>query len=126
MRAGGVAGVGAPASGEGIYYAMLGGQLAAEAADAFCASGDPRALRLARNKFMRAHGQVFAVLGLMQRFWYASDNRRERFVSICRDRDVQSLTWSAYMTKELVRAKPAVHLRIFAKNIAHLTGLVSA
>ena len=126
LLAGDAAGVVAPASGEGIYYAMIGGQLAAEAVDAFCASGDARALRTARKRFMRSHGQVFWILGLMQRFWYASDGRRERFVSICRDRDVQQLTWAAYMTKELVRAKPAVHMRIFAKNIAHLAGLVSA
>lgn len=126
VLAGDAAGVVAPASGEGIYYAMLGGRLAAEAVDAYCASGDARALRTARKRFMKAHGQVFWVLGMMQRFWYASDKRRERFVSICRDRDVQQLTWAAYMTKELVRAKPAVHARIFAKNVAHLAGLVSA
>jgi geranylgeranyl reductase len=69
---------------------------------------------------------VFWILGMMQRFWYANDDRRERFVSICRDRDVQQLTWDAYMNKELVRARPAAHVRIFFKNIAHLTGLVSA
>lgn len=126
LLAGDAAGVVAPASGEGIYYAMLGGRLAADAVDAFCATGDARALRSARRRFMRAHGQVFRILGLMQRFWYASDRRRERFVSICRDPDVQQLTWAAYMTKELVRARPSAHLRIFAKNIAHLTGIVSA
>jgi geranylgeranyl reductase len=27
------------------------------------------------------------------------------------------------MNKELVRAKPMAHMRIFFKNIAHLTGL---
>ncbi len=124
VLAGDAAGVVAPASGEGLYYAMTGGALAAEAAEAFCATGDVRALRQARRRFMRAHGQVFAVLGIMQRFWYVSDGRRERFVAICRDRDVQQLTWAAYMTKELVRAKPIVHLRIFAKNILHLTGLL--
>ncbi len=126
LLAGDSAGVVAPASGEGLYYAMLGGRLAGEAIGAMLDSGDPRALRAARRRFMRAHGQVFMILGMMQRFWYANDGRRERFVSICRDRDVQQLTWAAYMTKELVRAKPVVHLRIFLKNIAHLTGLVSA
>ncbi len=125
VLAGDAAGVVAPASGEGLYYAMTGGALAAEAADAFCATGDARALRLARRRFMRAHGQVFMMLGMMQRFWYLNDARRERFVSICRDADVQQLTWAAYMTKELVRAKPAAHLRIFAKNILHLTGLAT-
>ncbi len=126
LLAGDAAGVVAPASGEGLYYAMLGGQLAGEAVDRFLATGKVGALRDARRRFMRAHGGVFRVLGLMQRFWYASDNRRERFVSICQDEDVQRLTWTAYMTKELVRAKPVVHLRIFCKNIAHLAGLVSA
>jgi geranylgeranyl reductase len=126
LLAGDAAGVVAPASGEGIYYAMLGGQLAGEAVEQFLATGQVRALREARRRFMRSHGQVFAVLGIMQRYWYISDGRRERFVTICRDRDVQRLTWAAYMTKELVRAKPLVHLRIFCKSMGHLTGILSA
>lgn len=124
--AGDAAGVVAPASGEGIFYAMTSGRFAAEAVDAFCETGDSRVLGSARRRFMRAHGGVFWILGLMQRFWYASDARRERFVSICRDRDVQQLTWDAYMNKELVRARPLAHMRIFFKNIAHLTGLAAA
>ena len=44
VLAGDAAGVVAPASGEGIYYAMLGGRLAAEAVDDFLATGDARAL----------------------------------------------------------------------------------
>ncbi len=124
VLAGDAAGVVAPASGEGIYYAMTGGRLAAEAAQAFLATGDARALAGARRRFMRAHGRVFWILGMMQRFWYANDRRRERFVSICRDPDVQQLTWQAYMHKKLVRAKPMAHVRIFFKDLAHLAGLV--
>ena len=123
VLAGDAAGVVAPASGEGIYYAMYGGRLAAEAGAAFLASGQARDLQLARKRFMKAHGKVFWVLGLMQRFWYSSDKRRERFVSICRDRDVQQLTFEAYMNKELVRRKPMAHVRIFFKDVAHLLGL---
>ena len=126
LLAGDAAGVVAPASGEGIYYAMLTGRLAADAVHAFCATSDVRALRTARKRFMASHGQIFRMLGIMQWFWYANDRRRERFVSICRDRDVQKLTWDAYMNKELVRARPVAHLRIFFKNLAHLTGMVSA
>lgn len=126
LLAGDAAGVVAPASGEGIFYAMTGGRLAAEAVDEFCATRNPKALCSARKRFMRTHGGVFWILGVMQRFWYQNDRRRERFVAICRDRDVQQLTWDAYMNKELVKAKPVAHARIFFKNIAHLTGLVSA
>jgi geranylgeranyl reductase len=124
--AGDAAGVVAPASGEGIYYAMEGGRLAAGAAELFLATGDAHALRTARQRFMRAHGKVFWILRMMQWFWYSSDARRERFVSICRDPDVQRLTWESYMHKRLTRTDPMAHVRIFFKDLAHLLGLVSA
>jgi geranylgeranyl reductase len=123
VLAGDAAGVVAPASGEGIYYAMFGGRLAAEAVEALLATGDVRSLALARKRFMKAHGTVFRVLGVMQWFWYSSDRLRERFVSICQDRDVQQLTFESYMNKELVRRKKLAHVRIFFKDLAHLFGV---
>ncbi|MGZ8376086.1 MAG: geranylgeranyl diphosphate reductase [Gemmatirosa sp.] len=130
VLAGDAAGVVAPASGEGIFYAMTGGRLAARSAvEALAASdarGRARALAAARSRFLRAHGQVFRVLGVMQRYWYSTDARRERFVAICRDEDVQRLTFDAYMHKRLVRGRPLTHARIFFKNLAHLAGLVPA
>jgi geranylgeranyl reductase len=72
---------------------------------------------------MKEHGTVFWVLGMMQYFWYSSDKRRERFVTMCDDKDVQELTWQAYMHKKLVRAKPLAHVKIFLKDTAHLLGL---
>jgi geranylgeranyl reductase len=75
---------------------------------------------------MRAHSSVFRILRIMQWFWYSSDARRERFVAICRDRDVQRLTWDSYMNKRLAHANPVAHLRIFLKDLAHLLGLASA
>jgi geranylgeranyl reductase len=124
--AGDAAGVVAPASGEGIYYAMEAGRLAAEATEAFLATGRVQALRGARRRFMRAHGRVFLILRIMQWFWYSSDKRRERFVTICQDPDVQRLTWDSYMNKRLTRTDPIAHLRIFLKDLGHLLGLVHA
>lgn len=126
VLAGDAAGVVAPSSGEGIYYAMVGGLCAAEAAEACLASGRARDLRLARRRFMRDHRTVFRVLRTMQDTWYKSDERRERFVSLCRDVDVQRLTFEAYMNKRLVHARPLAHLRIMAKNFAHLARLIPA
>jgi geranylgeranyl reductase len=123
--AGDASGVVAPASGEGIYYAMTAGRLAADAGFAFLQSGDPRTLGQARAQFMKAHGRVFWILGMMQYFWYSSDKRRERFVKICEDPDVQYLTWEAYMHKKLVHARPAAHARIFMKDLGHLLGSVA-
>lgn len=125
LLAGDAAGVVAPSSGEGIYYAMVGGQVAATAASAYLNSGRAKDLTLARKLFMREHKQVFRVLGAMQNAYYRSDARRERFVSLCHDVDVQRLTFEAYMNKKLVKARPMAHLKIGIKNLAHLSGLVS-
>ena len=72
---------------------------------------------------MKEHGTVFLVLGIMQRFWYSNDKRRERFVAICKDKDVQQMTFESYMHKKLTRKKPMQQVRIFFKDMAHLLGL---
>lgn len=126
VLAGDAAGVVAPSSGEGIYYAMVGGRVAATAAMACLSTGRVKDLQLARRLFMREHKTVFRVLASMQNAYYKSDERRERFVSLCHDIDVQRLTFEAYMNKKLVRARPMAHLRIGLKNLAHLTRLVPA
>ncbi len=122
LVAGDAAGVVAPSSGEGIYYAMACGRHAATTLDSFLTTGKASVLKSARKAFMREHGRVFWILGIMQYFWYSSDKRRERFVKMCADPDVQRLTWDAYMNKQLVRAKPAAHARIFFKDLGHLLG----
>lgn len=125
ILAGDAAGVVAPASGEGIFYAMTSGRLVADAVEEFLETGDAKALALARKRFMKKHGRVFWILGIMQRFWYTSEWRRERFVTICKDPDVQRLTWESYMEKKLKRKEPMAHIRIFFKDLAHLFRLVS-
>jgi geranylgeranyl diphosphate/geranylgeranyl-bacteriochlorophyllide a reductase len=123
ILAGDAAGVVAPASGEGIYYAMASARMVATSVAHMLADGKASHLRAARRQFMREHGRVFWVLGMLQRFWYSSDKRRERFVDICRDKDVQHLTFDAYMHKRLARKRPMAHVRIFFKDLAHLLGL---
>jgi geranylgeranyl diphosphate/geranylgeranyl-bacteriochlorophyllide a reductase len=120
---GDAAGVVAPASGEGIYYAMASAHMAAECVALFLRTGNAKHLAQVRKRFLKEHGRVFWVLGIMQRFWYSSDKRRERFVDICRDKDVQQLTFDAYMHKRLVRKRPMAHVRIFFKDMAHLLGI---
>ena len=75
---------------------------------------------------MKEHKNVFKILGAMQNAYYRSDDRRERFVSLCHDVDVQKLTFEAYMNKRLVKARPLAHLKIGLKNLGHLTGLLPA
>ena len=126
VLAGDAAGVVAPSSGEGIYYAMIGGQEAAYATHQCLKTLNAKDLKLARKRFMSEHKNVFRVLEAMQNAYYKSDNRRERFVSLCKDQDVQRLTFEAYMNKKLVTRKPLAHLKIMAKNLLHLSGIIRA
>ena len=89
----------------------------------YVCAGDPDVeKRGVRKAFLKEHGRVFWILGIMQRFWYSSDKRRERFVKICEDKDVQQLTFESYMNKQLARKKPMAHVRIFIKDMSHLLG----
>lgn len=120
---GDAAGVVAPASGEGIYYAMACGRMGADAVFEALETGQAKALSSARRTFMKEHGKVFWVLGILQHFWYGGERRRERFVKICEDEDVQRLTWESYMNKKLVKKDPMAHVRVFFKDLSHLMGL---
>jgi geranylgeranyl reductase len=122
VLAGDAAGVVAPASGEGIYYAMATGRLAAEAADECLRTGKAGALAGARKRFMKEHGRVFFILWIMQTFWYKNDKRREKFVTLCKDPDIQRLTWESYMNKKLVKRDPLAHIRVFFKDLGQILG----
>lgn len=120
LLAGDAAGTVAPSSGEGIYYAMLCGRLSADAVAACLATGKASELRQARRRFMKDHGRIFFILGIMQSVWYRSDRLRERFVTLCADPDVQRLTWESYLNKKLVRRDPLAHVRVFFKDLGQL------
>jgi geranylgeranyl reductase len=124
VATGDAAGVVAPSSGEGIYYAMDCARMVAQAVHQTLRTGQGSCLKQARKNFLRQHGRVFWVLGVMQYFWYQNDKRRERFVKMCEDPDVQRLTFESYMNKQLVRKDPVAHLRIFFKDVGHLFGVV--
>ncbi len=123
VLAGDAAGVVAPSSGEGIHYAMLSGRYCARAVAQMLETGNPKALATARKRFMAEHGRVFFILGLLQAIWYRNDTLREQFVKMCRDPDVQRLTWESYLNKRLVRHDPMGHLRVLYKDIRALIGL---
>lgn len=123
LLTGDAAGTVAPASGEGIHYAMLCGRLCAQAVHQCLETGKPSALRQARRSFMRDHGRVFFILGLLQAVWYRNDRFREKFVAMCADPDVQRLTWESYLNKALVRRDPLAHLRVFFKDLRALLGI---
>ena len=101
---------------------MLAGELCAEATATFLATGKAGALKQARKKFMKTHGKVFFILGILQAIWYRTDKSREQFVKLCDDPDVQRLTWESYLNKAISKRDWRAQLRVFAKDVRTLLG----
>ncbi len=116
---GDAAGLVTPANGEGIFFAMRSGRLGAEAMIGKIQNDKP--LHAYEKKFRKLYSQIFFGLQVLQSVYYKSDRRRESFVAICEDRDVQRITFDSYLYKKMVPAPWTVQMKIFMKNIYHLT-----
>ena len=103
---------------------MVGGRVAATAAQAMLVSGNPAKLRIAPKLFRKNHGPMVKALWSMQDADDNSDGRRERFVSLCPDVEVHKLAFEAYMNKKPVKARPLAHLKIGFNTLRQLLGLV--
>lgn len=121
VLAGSAAGIVAPAFGEGIYHAMVGERLVAEAVEAMCTMVSVRSPEPVWKRFISNHGHVFFVLGIARHFWYLFDKRREGFVKMCNDKNVQRRVRGAYMNK-IVRTDRLAHVRILVNYTVHLRG----
>lgn len=119
---GDAAGLVASSSGEGIFYAMKSGQMAAQAMLECAADLRNERLHKAYQKaFLKKYGATFRFLEMMQNAYYKNDARREAFVAICRDRGVQDMTFQSYMYKTIVRMPVIDGVRIMSKNLYHMT-----
>ncbi len=119
MLVGDAAGLVTPSNGEGIFFAMKSGKMAAETLSAHILN-DAMKLRDYEKTFRKLYNQIFTGLGIMQSIYYRNDRLRESFVAICRDKHVQQITFDSYLYKKMVPAPFWVQLKITAKNLYHL------
>ncbi len=119
MLIGDAAGLVTPSNGEGIFFAMKSGKMAAETL-AEHLSNPSVPLDKYEKQFRKNYNQIFMGLGIMQSVYYKNDRLRESFVAICRDKHVQQITFDSYLYKKMVPAPFWVQLKITAKNIYHL------
>ena len=125
VLAGDAAGVVAPSSGEGIYYAMVGGRVAATAAAATPGLGPGQGPATgAQAVHARAQDGLQGPAARCRTPITSPTSGASGSCRLCHDVDVQKLTFEAYMNKKLVKARPMAHLKIGIKNLAHLTRLV--
>lgn len=119
MLVGDAAGLVTPSNGEGIFFAMKSGKMAAETLiDHLKGKGSP--LALYEKNFRKRYGVIFKGLGAMQWLYYRNDRLRESFVSILEDEHVQQISFDSYLYKKMVPAPLWVQLKIAAKNLYHL------
>ena len=119
MLVGDAAGLVTPSNGEGIFFAMKSGKMAAETLSAHILN-DAMKLHDYEKTFRKLYNQIFMGLGIMQSVYYRNDRLRESFVAICRDKHVQQITFDSYLYKKMVPAPFWVQLKITAKNLYHL------
>ncbi|MCS6774769.1 MAG: geranylgeranyl diphosphate reductase [Anaerolineae bacterium] len=106
-------------SGEGIYWAMRSGEMAARAIAKHLDA--PTQANLRRDydaRWWRAYRPTYWFLALLQRISYNSDLQREIFAHMCDDPDVRRLTFDSYLSKHIAPAPWIVQLRITAHWIA--------
>jgi geranylgeranyl reductase len=115
---GDAAGLVTPANGEGIFFAMRSGKLGAQAMIERIRNRTP--LSSYEKEFRKLYSPIFFGLQVLQSVYYKSDRLRESFVAICRDKDVQGITFDSYLYKKMVPAPWSVQMKIMAKNIYHL------
>ena len=111
LLVGDAGGMVAHTSGEGIYFAMAAGRLAAQTLHAHF--GDARfTLERYEKSWEKRYGAMFDFLEVLEKWSYRGHKNREFFVDMCDTRDVQELTFDSYLFKEMAKVAPQRHARM--------------
>jgi geranylgeranyl reductase len=116
LLVGDAGGMVAHTSGEGIYFSMAAGRLAAQTLHAHF--GDAKFLLNRYEKsWQKRYGAMFDFLEVLERFSYRGNKNREFFVDMCDTKEVQELTFDSYLFKEMAKVTPAHHARMAISGV---------
>ncbi|MCS6841248.1 MAG: geranylgeranyl diphosphate reductase [Roseiflexus sp.] len=118
MLIGDAAGLVVHTSGEGIYWAMKSGKMAAETLIASLPDASLAALRRYERQWWRTYGTMYRFLVWLQKWGYRNARQMEVFTDMCRNPDVQRLTFESYMHKKMTPVPWLTQLRMTADIIA--------
>lgn len=111
LLVGDAGGMVAHTSGEGIYFSMAAGRLAAQTLHAHF--GDAKfSLERYEKAWQKRYGAMFDFLEVLERWSYRGNRNREFFVDMCDTKEVQELTFDSYLFKEMAKVAPTVHVRM--------------
>lgn len=117
MLIGDAAGLVVGTSGEGIYWAMKSGKLAAETLIESLPDTSLQALRRYEKAWWKTYGTMYRFLRWLQKWGYGSERQMEVFTDMCRNQDVQQLTFESYMHKNMTPVPWGAQLRMTADII---------
>ncbi len=112
MLIGDAAGLVVHTSGEGIYWAMKSGQIAAQVLAQHLDAPSAAHLRAYEKLWWNEYGSMYAFLRWLQKWGYGNERQMEVFTEMCRNRDVQRLTFDSYMHKQMAPAPWLAQLRM--------------
>ena len=116
LLVGDAGGMVAHTSGEGIYFAMAAGRLAAQTLHAHF--GDARyPLERYEKSWQKRYGAMFDFLEVLEKWSYRGNKNREFFVDMCDTKEVQELTFDSYLFKEMAKVSPAHHGRMAVNGV---------
>lgn len=118
MLIGDAAGLVVHTSGEGIYWAMKSGQLAAETLARHLDAPSAQNLRAYERQWWRQYGTMYTFLRWLQWWGYGNERQMEVFTEMCRNPDVQRLTFDSYMHKQMAPAPWGAQLRMTGDILA--------
>jgi geranylgeranyl reductase len=101
MLVGDAAGLVVNTSGEGIYWAMKSGQMAAETIIQQYPDLSAASLRRFEDLWWKEYRTMYRFLDWLQKWGYGNERQMEVFTDMCRNEDVQQLTFESYMFKRM-------------------------
>jgi len=110
LLVGDAGGMVAHTSGEGIYFSMAAGRMAAQAVSGYFGYGGT--LASYEKAWQKRYGAMFDFLEFLENVSYTSNKKREWFTDMCRVKAVQRLTFDSYLFKEMATVKPLDHLNL--------------
>ena len=118
MLVGDAAGLVVNTSGEGIYWAMKSAKLAAETLAACLPNASQTALKRYEQTWWKQYGGMYTFLRWLQKWGYGSQRQMEVFTDMCRNQDVQRLTFESYMHKTMAPVPWLAQLRMTGDIVA--------
>jgi geranylgeranyl reductase len=118
MLVGDAAGLVVGTSGEGIYWAMKSADIAANTLIDALPDTSHAALRTYQKTWWREYRTMYRFLQWLQKWGYGNERQKEVFTDMCRNSDVQQLTFESYMYKQMTPVSWVKQMRMTADIMA--------